>query len=77
MGLGAEMFGWLAGVETSLSRGIVDDACRDRYCCIHKAMRILRYRPKVSLDEGIRRSCEWYKSVLGRRDVKRENGGWS
>lgn len=77
MGLGAEAFEWITGVESGLSRGIVDDACRDRYVSIHKAMRVLGYRPKVSLDEGIRRSCEWYKGVIGRRTVKRENGGWS
>jgi sterol-4alpha-carboxylate 3-dehydrogenase (decarboxylating) len=77
MGLGAEALQWSTGVEGSLSRGIVDDACRDRYCCIHKAMRILGYRPRVGLDEGIKRSCEWYRGVLGRRNVKRENGGWS
>jgi nucleoside-diphosphate-sugar epimerase len=40
-------------------------------------MRILGYRPRVGLDEGIKRSCEWYRGVLGRRNVKRENGGWS
>lgn len=77
MGLGAEAFGWVTGVEGSLSRGIVDDACRDRYVSIHKAMRILGYRPRVGLDEGIRRSCEWYKGVIGGRGVRRENGGWS
>ncbi|KAJ8110180.1 hypothetical protein OPT61_g6905 [Boeremia exigua] len=30
MGLGAEAFHWVTGVESGLSRGIVDDACRDR-----------------------------------------------
>lgn len=77
LGLGAEVFGWVVGGEGNLSRGVVDDACRDRYVSIHKAMRVLGYRPKVSLDEGIRRSCEWYKGVLGRRSVKKADGGWS
>lgn len=77
MGLGAECVEWATGVESGLSRGIVDDACRDRYVSCHKAMRILRYRPRVGLDEGIRRSCEWYKGVLARRGVGKENGGWS
>ncbi|KAJ4984671.1 3-beta hydroxysteroid dehydrogenase/isomerase [Stagonosporopsis vannaccii] len=31
MGLGAEALEWVTGVESGLSRGIVDDACRDRY----------------------------------------------
>lgn len=77
MGLGAEAVEWVSGVEAGLSRGIVDDACRDRYVSCHKAMRILRYRPRVGLDEGIRRSCEWYKGVLARRGVRKENDGWS
>lgn len=77
MGLGAEVVEWVTGWETALSRGIVDDACRDRYVSCHKAMRILGYRPRVGLEEGIRKSCEWYKGVLARRGVGRENGGWS
>lgn len=76
MGLGAELAGYVTGVESGLSRGIVDDACRDRYVSIHKAMRVLGYRPKVGLDEGIRNSCEWYKGVVGGRIVKKENDGW-
>ncbi|KAF1360155.1 C-3 sterol dehydrogenase/C-4 decarboxylase-like protein [Lizonia empirigonia] len=77
MGLGAEIVGWVTGVEGTLSRGVVDDACRDRYVSIHKAMRVLGYRPKVGLDEGIKRSCEWYEGVIGRRSVRKDNGGWS
>ena len=76
MGLGAELAGYVTGMEASLSRGVVDDACRDRYVSIHKAMRVLGYRPKVGLDEGIKRSCEWYKGMMGKRIVKKENDGW-
>jgi sterol-4alpha-carboxylate 3-dehydrogenase (decarboxylating) len=76
MGFVAEAVGWVTGMETSLSRGVVDDACRDRYVSIHKAMRVLGYRPRVGLEEGIRKSCEWYKGVLGGRRVEKERDGW-
>ncbi len=76
LGCGAELVSWVSGAESTLSRGIVDDACRDRYCCINKARRVLGYRPRVGLEEGIRRSCEWYKGVLGGRRVVKESDGW-
>lgn len=77
MGFAGEVVGWLVGAEVDLCRGIVDDACRERYVSIHKARAVLRYRPRVSLEEGVRRACEWYKGVLGKRVVKKEDGGWS
>jgi sterol-4alpha-carboxylate 3-dehydrogenase (decarboxylating) len=77
MGLGAEIVGWVTGVEGSLNRGVIDDTCRDRYCSIIKARRVLGYRPRVGLEEGIRRSCEWYKGVVGGRKVHKERDGWS
>lgn len=77
MGLGSEAVGWVVGGEVDMCRGIVDDACRERYVCIHKARMVLGYKPRVSLEDGIRRACEWYKGVLGKRVVKRVDGGWS
>ena len=32
-------------------------------CDTSKAMRELGYRQKVSLEEGIKRTCEWYKKM--------------
>lgn len=77
MGLGGEVVGWLGGGEVAICRGIVDDACRERYVCIDKARRVLGYRPRVGLEEGVRRACVWYKGVLGKRVVKKVDGGWS
>jgi len=77
LGAVAEAGAWLTGSETALSRGVVDDACRQRYVSITKARAVLGYKPRVSLEEGIRRSCEWYKGVLGSRQVRKERGGWS
>jgi nucleoside-diphosphate-sugar epimerase len=34
----------------------------DRAFSIQKARRILGYEPKVGLDEGLRRTAEWYKA---------------
>jgi sterol-4alpha-carboxylate 3-dehydrogenase (decarboxylating) len=77
LGAVAEVGAWVTGSETALSRGVVDDACRQRYVSITKARAVLGYKPRVSLEEGIRRGCEWYKGVLGSRVVRKERGGWS
>lgn len=77
LGAVAEVGAWVTGGDTALSRGVVDDACRQRYVSITKARAVLGYKPRVSLEEGIRRACEWYKGVLGSRVVRKERGGWS
>jgi sterol-4alpha-carboxylate 3-dehydrogenase (decarboxylating) len=58
MGYAAEWGSWLTGTEGVFSRGIVSDGCRDRYVSIAKASRLLGYRPKTSLAEGLRVSCQ-------------------
>lgn len=57
MGVGAEWMGWLTRTDTGFCRGLVSDGCRDRYVSISKARRVLGYKPKVGLAEGLRISC--------------------
>lgn len=53
----AEGVTWVTGTPTTLSRGSVFDACGTRYCNGEKARKILGYRPRVGIEEGIRISC--------------------
>lgn len=54
----AEYATWFTGTQATLSRGSVLDACQTRYCSGEKARKILGYRPRVGIEEGIRVSCE-------------------
>lgn len=58
VGYAAEWTTWLTGMPTTLSSGSVIDACSTRYCSGVKARKILKYEPRVGLEEGIRISCE-------------------
>jgi sterol-4alpha-carboxylate 3-dehydrogenase (decarboxylating) len=58
MGLASELGSWVTGSEASMTRGIVSEACRDRYVSIVKAGQLLGYRPRIGLAEGVRSSCE-------------------
>ncbi|RMZ73872.1 Sterol-4-alpha-carboxylate 3-dehydrogenase decarboxylating [Pyrenophora seminiperda CCB06] len=62
----AEWVDWARGAEGGgvLSRGIVGEACRDRYVSIAKATALLGYRPKVDLEQGLRITCQHYKAKL-------------
>lgn len=53
----AELATWVTGTPTTLSRGSVFDACGTRYCSGEKARRILGYKPRVGIEEGIRIGC--------------------
>lgn len=64
---GFEWVSWVTGKEGPLSRGLVSDGCRVRYVDLEKARRILGYRVSVGLEEGLRRSCEWYARMLESR----------
>lgn len=57
LGFLAEMFTWISGTTTTLSRGSILDACAMRYASGDKAKRILGYEPRVGLEEGLKRSC--------------------
>ncbi|KAL9597784.1 MAG: hypothetical protein Q9219_004911 [cf. Caloplaca sp. 3 TL-2023] len=54
----AEWITQLAGSPSTISRGSVKDACQTRYCDASKAREILGYKPRVSIEEGIRISCK-------------------
>jgi sterol-4alpha-carboxylate 3-dehydrogenase (decarboxylating) len=58
LGLIADTFARLLGTPATLSRGSVMDACAMRYASGDKAMRILDYKPRVGLEEGLHRSCQ-------------------
>jgi CDP-glucose 4,6-dehydratase len=38
---------------------------RHQYLSAEKARRMLGWRPMFSLDEGLRRTIDWYRSFLG------------
>lgn len=57
-GLIAEWVTWITGSPTTLSRGSVLDAVGTRYCSGEKARRLLGYKPRVGIEEGIRISCK-------------------
>ena len=57
-GVVADWVSWLSGIQTTLSKGSVNDACATRYCSGAKAREVLGYVPKVGVEEGIKRSCE-------------------
>jgi sterol-4alpha-carboxylate 3-dehydrogenase (decarboxylating) len=54
----AEWFDWLAGTHGSLNRGAVKEACMTAYADCSKAQRILGYKPRIGLVEGLKISCE-------------------
>lgn len=50
------------GIEPFLYPRRVEFFYKDRAFDISKAKRLLGYQPKVSLDEGLKKTAEWYKS---------------
>ncbi|KAF2845100.1 C-3 sterol dehydrogenase/C-4 decarboxylase-like protein [Plenodomus tracheiphilus IPT5] len=64
LGLGFEWAGWITRTEGPLSRGLVNDGCRERYVNLAKARRLLGYSARVNLDEGLRISCEHYRKQV-------------
>lgn len=63
-GLIAEIFTWLTGTATTLSRGSVKDACSMRYASGKKAKDILGYEARIGLAEGIELSCKVWLCCL-------------
>ncbi|CAD6565324.1 MAG: erg26, C-3 sterol dehydrogenase [Alectoria sarmentosa] len=60
----AEVATWITGSTTTLSRGSVLDACGTRYCSGEKARKVLGYKPRMNIEEGIRISCMEYAQRL-------------
>ena len=48
------------GISPPIYRRRVDFFVKDRAFDISKAKRILGYAPKVSLDEGLKITADWY-----------------
>lgn len=48
------------GIEPPIYRRRLDFFTKDRAFDITKARRILGYQPRVSLEEGLKRTAEWY-----------------
>jgi sterol-4alpha-carboxylate 3-dehydrogenase (decarboxylating) len=67
VGYVAEWITWLTGTQTTISSASVKDACSVRYCTGQKARKILGYKPRVGLEEGIRISCAEYAERLKAR----------
>ena len=53
----AEFVNWVTGTPMTLSRGSVLDACSTRFCRGEKARKLLGYKPRMGIEEGIRISC--------------------
>ncbi|KAI9818023.1 MAG: hypothetical protein M1827_000647 [Pycnora praestabilis] len=68
-GYAAEWFTWFTGTPATLSRGSVKDACAIRYANGEKARKILGYKPRIGVVEGVRLSCEDYVRCLRERSV--------
>lgn len=66
-----EIITWLTGGGATLDRGSVKDAVRTQYSNPAKARRILGYKPKIGLSEGVRRSCDAYKKQLATQNAQR------
>lgn len=49
------------GISPPIYRRRIDFFIKDRAFDITKAKTILNYQPKVSLEEGLKRTAEWYK----------------
>lgn len=63
----AEWMTWFTGTQTTISNASVKDACSIRYCTGEKARKILGYKPRIGLKEGIRISCIEYAERLKAR----------
>lgn len=56
-----ELISWLTGKQLLLTRFRVTYMCMTRWCNIDKARKALDYNPLVTLDEGIKRSVEYWQ----------------
>lgn len=61
LGAVMEALTWFSRTPATLSRGSVNDATAIRYASGEKAKRILGYEPRVSMEDGLKRSCLEYR----------------
>ena len=66
----AEWVTWFTGSPTTLNRGSIFDACGTRYCNGEKARRLLKYKPRVGLEEAVRFTCA-VRTLLNRASKHR------
>jgi dihydroflavonol-4-reductase len=60
----AQFFAMFSSKPATLNIEKAKDLVQSYWICdTSKAMRELEYRQKVSLEEGIKRTCEWYKKM--------------
>ena len=69
----AEWLSWISGREAVLSRGSVEDAIGTRYSNNDKAIRILGYKPKVRLVDGLRLACDDYQRIMDTEAAKKDS----
>ncbi|KAI0938800.1 hypothetical protein AcV5_000403 [Taiwanofungus camphoratus] len=58
-----EAWAWATGGTPMLNRFRVTYVCTTRWCDISRAREALDYEPIVSMEEGIRRSVEWWQEL--------------
>ncbi|KAH9844409.1 RmlD substrate binding domain [Teratosphaeria destructans] len=62
-----ELVTWLTGTAATIDTGSVGDSTRAQYSNNAKAQRILGYRPRVKLADGVRMACDDYKQYLAQQ----------
>ena len=60
----AQFFAIFSSKPTTLNLEKAKDLVQSYWICdTSKAMRELNYRQKISVEDGIKRTCEWYKKM--------------
>lgn len=61
---------WGIGRVPNLTRGKVRYSCMTRFYCVDKARARLGYRPRWGVEEGVRRTVEWFAERDGKGGKK-------
>ncbi|EIW81397.1 C-3 sterol dehydrogenase [Coniophora puteana RWD-64-598 SS2] len=61
LGFLAETWAGLMGKEAGFTRYRVGYSCATRYHNIERARRVLGYEPEIGIEEGVRKTVEWFK----------------
>ena len=62
-GATVETLGRIAGFKPPFTRLDIDKLLTDTRCDISKIQRVLGYRPRYGLDEGVRRTVKWFRDA--------------